>query len=139
MKIFILAIFYGIVIIFAAIFLTTFVEYKEASKIQNKFYIFGDKDNPTKFNYLGNEVEIYKSTNYLFDAVKGYNSNLYIRTLYINNIPVISVSCFDRTFHKSMSWDFNGEYSYKEVMSIIRYAEKEHDKKLKTKNKRIFD
>lgn len=140
MEIFLYIILFCVTIVFISVLSVMFVDYNEARKIREKFYMFGSKDNPTKFNYSGNEVEIYVNENHLFDAVKGYNGDLYIETLYINNIPVISVSCFDRTFHKSMSLNFNGEYSYKEVIGIIRHAEKEYNKKLKNKvSKSIFD
>lgn len=140
MEIIIYIVLFCIAIALISVLFMTFVEYNEAKRIRNKFYMFGRKDNLTRFNYSGNEVEIYVDINYLFDPVKGYNSDLYIETLYINNIPVISVSCFDRTFHKSMSWNFNGEYSYKEIMRIIRCAKKEYNKKMENKvRKSIFD
>lgn len=130
-------------VIIISVSLVMFSEYNKTRVIYNKFWMFGSKESPTKFDYYGNEVSIYVKRKRSFDEVCGYNSDVYLDTLYINDIPMISVSIFERAFHKSIEHRFNYDYDKKEIMDIFKYGIKNYDKELsercKNKRKRIFE
>ena len=119
-----------IISVIIAILLFFFLEKREAKQIHKKFIFLGTKNNPTEFIYGKNNVSVYHEKKYLRDEVRKYNSELYLDTLYINEIPVISISCFEKSLnHIIRQVNYNYEYKLKEIFEILDEAVKESKKK----------
>lgn len=124
---------YLLAIVLFSIFLTSFLEFIQARNLHNKFIYFGYKDNPTKFIYNGQKITIYKDIEYLENKTDNYHSNLFFVTLYINNVPVIGIECFERIFHTERNIRYNLDYDQKEIRAIIKQGVKEWNKKFENK------
>lgn len=129
LQIFILA----LIITFFVIFLINFSDFIQSRNLHNKFIYFGYEDAPTKFIYNEKEIIIYKKREYLENKISNYHSFLFIDTLYINNIPVIGIECFERLCHIQRDVDYNFDYDQKEIELIIKQGIEEWHKQFKNK------